>query len=691
MKKTFLLYATIALLFLTPFRSAAQAPAQCTDIMLQSFYWKSHTESNWVTLATKVIEIAPNFSLVWLAPSADDNDGDNGYMPIEYFNQTSKFGTATDLKALIASFKSNGTGCVADVILNHRNGNFYWADFPDQTYKGITYHWGGETICNNDELKNATAAQQHGITPTGAADTGESTPYSRDIDHTNANVRATFKAYLDFLRNEIGYAAYRFDFTKGYRGSYVKEYTDAVPGTYAVGEYFDGSYANCVAWIDAAGKSSATFDFPCKYQLNKAFSNNDLTQLVWKYGNDNQPAGLIHHPTYKRYSTTFIDNHDTYRDQNKFNGDVLQAYAFLMSSPGVPCVFLPHWTANQTAIAAMCQARKAVKLHSESAITVNQSSNNSYVATATGLNGTLIVKIGSGAQGYSVPSGYAKAASGTNYEMWIKTNTPVAPTLTVTPGAGTYYTGQTVTMSATDNASIYYTTDGSTPTASSTKYAAAIALQKGTTSIKAIAINANGQSNVYGPAAYNVVDKPSYILLGFKAPSSWTSVKAYVWEGASTALAGTWPGLPMVKNSNGYWYYKVSNFTANTINAVFNNGSDQQTVDLSASASTCWDYSGTATPYSATVVVCQPTDVENATADAWDLYPNPTRGNVQFSIPANASKITVTSALGAQMQVQSSIVDEKAELNLSSYPAGIYYITVWTKEGSKQTKAVVKM
>ena len=62
-----------------------------------------------------------------------------------------------------------------------------------------------------------------------------------------------------------------------------------------------------------------------------------------------------------------------------------------------------------------------------------------------------------------------------------------AATPTFSPAPGTYASAQQVTLSdTTSGATIYYTTDGSTPTTSSTKYTAAIAVSA-TTTIKAIA------------------------------------------------------------------------------------------------------------------------------------------------------------------------------------------------------------
>ena len=81
---------------------------------------------------------------------------------------------------------------------------------------------------------------------------------------------------------------------------------------------------------------------------------------------------------------------------------------------------------------------------------------------------------------------------------------PAAATPAFTPAPGAYSSTQSVTISdGTAGASIYYTTDGTTPTAGSTLYAGAITVDS-TETIKAIAVAGGFSNSAVGTATYTI-------------------------------------------------------------------------------------------------------------------------------------------------------------------------------------------
>jgi hypothetical protein len=85
------------------------------------------------------------------------------------------------------------------------------------------------------------------------------------------------------------------------------------------------------------------------------------------------------------------------------------------------------------------------------------------------------------------------------------TDTPlVAATPTFSPAGGTYSTAQSVTISdSTSGSTIYYTTDGSTPTTSSSVYSAPISVSVSKT-LKAIATASGYSQSAVGSATYTI-------------------------------------------------------------------------------------------------------------------------------------------------------------------------------------------
>jgi hypothetical protein len=123
------------------------------------------------------------------------------------------------------------------------------------------------------------------------------------------------------------------------------------------------------------------------------------------------------------------------------------------------------------------------------------------------------------------------------------TYTLAAVTPTFSPGGGTYNTPQNVALSDTSlGATIYYTTDGSTPTTSSNPYAAPILVTQ-TTTIKAMAAAAGWTDSGVAAANYTLTLRaatPTFSPLGgtYNAPQS-------------VVLSSASPGVTIYYTTNG--------------------------------------------------------------------------------------------------------------------------------------------
>lgn len=143
--------------------------------------------------------------------------------------------------------------------------------------------------------------------------------------------------------------------------------------------------------------------------------------------------------------------------------------------------------------------------------------NSDELLTATGV-GTVTVTAtahdGSSVAGTKVIT--ITAASGT-YTIAVATNVDVTAAPTASPAGGTYTSNQSVSLStATSGATIFYTTDGSTPTSSSAMYSSALSIS-GATTLKAIAVKSGMTDSSVMTEAYNVKVTTNTSTLSFSA------------------------------------------------------------------------------------------------------------------------------------------------------------------------------
>lgn len=708
--KTLLLYAILTSVSLLPGNAKAEGeyawPSNYGGVMLQSFYWDSYSETQWTKLQNEAGELSDYFDLIWVPNSGKcSSDPSMGYNPVYWFtNHNSSFGTETDLREMIATFKNFGTGIIEDVVINHRDGATNWTDFPTETYKGVTYEWGPWAICSNDEVANEPGQEK----PTGAPDTGDNFDGCRDLDHTNAKVQEGVKAYLDFLKNDLGYVGWRYDMVKGYAPQYTKMYNESAKAQFSVGEYWDG-YDNIVKWIEGTGRQSAAFDFAFKFAVNDAFKNSNYGSLAWQNQETGkyEPAGVVHMPKYRRYAVTFIDNHDTGRESSAFPqaSQVVTANAFMLLNPGTPCVFMEHWLKHKDAIKQLIAIRKSVGITNESNVEVLSHDNAKYIAKVTGANGEVVIGIG---RGLTTPSGYTNSDVVTipdgpaALRIWTKVKIQSLDTKrpeVVFDKAEGYYIGGTdltISVNNADNASVVYTTDGTTPSLTNGTQAKApvtIHISQKTT-IKAAAIVNGEVASAIKTMTYRTQYAPVTVFFQKPTASDWTDTYFYAWSNEFEAadLLGDWPGKNMkdaTVEQDGYtWYTWTTPKECDVVSMVFNIGSNVvQTVDVENIEGTRYFKLGEKSgKYEVIDVTDEFAGVEDAVADnAVKAYPNPATDVVRVN-SEDVTAIYVYSLNGSVVAHSEGV----NYVNVSGLQSGFYLYRITLADGTVAQGKIVK-
>ena len=589
----------VALITLCSQSAGAQGwPENYGGVMLQGFYWDSFSQSKWTKLESQADDLAATFSLIWIPQSGKCLESNKvmGYTPYYYFNQNSSFGTEQELRSMIQTFKAKGLGTVADVVINHHNTMGWWT-FPAEEYKGVTYQFQTTDIVNNDDYDPSTnryltreQAQKDGVTLSSNIDEGEGWGGMRDLDHKSENVQKIVKAYVKYLKDDLGYTGFRYDMVKGFGGSHVADYNDAAGIEYSVGECWDGNGV-IKNWIDATGKKSAAFDFQFRYNVRDAINNKDWRRL-------NSTNNLMHDPTYNRYAVTFVENHDTEKragsEQDPIRRDTLAANAYLIAMPGTPCVFYTHWLAYKNEIKAMVDARKTAGITNTSSFLNLKSEAGCYAnAVKVGGESKMVVAVGNNVASFTPSSAYTLVLSGYHYRYFLAKS---LETVWADRSSGVYNDAFKVKLTAVSNTSdaqLVYTTDGTTPTASSRKVASGtdIDIEESCTLKVGLLIagsvsgiierNYTIKKNNFEPKTITV-----YCRVG-DGVTGWTSMNYWTWSDfGHTPTNTSWPGdrITDTKQVDGKtWYYKDFTLTSEDdyVNFVFSNGNGSpQSVDV---------------------------------------------------------------------------------------------------------------
>jgi hypothetical protein len=169
-------------------------------------------------------------------------------------------------------------------------------------------------------------------------------------------------------------------------------------------------------------------------------------------------------------------------------------------------------------------------------------------AASTKYTGAIAVSATTTIQAIATASGFSTSAISSAV---FTINTPLAATPTFSPAAGTYTSAQNVTLAdATPGATIYYTTSGTAPTTSSTRYTSAIPVSA-TTTIEAIASASGYTTSAAASATYTIgttattinqkLGKPNRVLMGLGANNSLSDMQT---QGIAVDIIDTYlPGV----------------------------------------------------------------------------------------------------------------------------------------------------
>jgi alpha-amylase len=408
-------------------------PAECEDVMLQAFYWDSYKNSakygrtKWMDLLADTTAISSNFNIVWFPPSASSTGG-VGYYHACLSNQRSSWGEKSTQVSLIGALHRGGVKVLADIVINHRGNKSSWCDFfPDDFGDYGQFQFTEQHICSGDECFTKSESTCYGSTNKGAADTGTNDAGCRDLDHSNEYVQSWAKAYVRWMRDTMKYDGFRYDMTLGYAGEYLSMYNEASNPYVSVSEYWE-SISKQMTHLEETHYNTMVFDFPMKFVMGNAIPKGYLS-LLKNSANSLRGKGLA------KYAVTFVDNHDTFErnsyGSNQFAGQfcnlsdatirssVLQAYAYILMMPGIPCVFYPHWKSYPEEINQLIAIRKTAGIHSESLVEDETGNQNKYSATINGHRRRVYLRLGS-ERDKTQPANTYNAMEGNGYTIYVE-------------------------------------------------------------------------------------------------------------------------------------------------------------------------------------------------------------------------------------------------------------------------------
>ncbi len=639
-------------------------------------------------LGTNVIYLMPIYP-----HGTDSRSSPSPYCIKDYKAVATEYGSLTELRSLVDGAHSRGMAVILDIAINGTSWDHLWiTQHPDW------YNQSGGTI---QQLANFSdiAGLNFGNTSMRAAlvDAMRYWIFAANID----GYRCDFanNPPLDFWTNTInnlrGITTHKLlMFAEGDR---LQNFQTGFDMNFGDKWYYDAiksiAGGTSVTQIQTTTNTEYTYASGSQ-QVVRYTANHDTETETTALGVFKSHAGVIANYLVSAYmrGVPFL----TSGQEVDFNQTIPWPYTSVKI----------NWNANTTAAADFT---KVITFRNSSAAIrrgnmTNYSDNN--VCAFTKINGTekvvAMVNLRNSTQTFTVPSAFAGSykdaytgasvslTSGASqtlpaFQYIVLTNANVATVsvtgVSVSPASASISAGLTKQLTATvspSNATNQSVTWSSSNTAVATVNASGLvtAVAAGTATITVKTTDGNKTA----ASAITVTAAPNFTV-HFYRPSNWaTAVKIYWWNAqpAGVLADGTWPGVAMTSEGNGYYSFTFYNITST--NLIFNDGSNQ-TADLTRNK-TGWYLNGAwydAYPGAAVAVTGVTVSPTSATVTAG------TAKQLTATVaPSNATTKTVSWSSN-----NTGVATVNSSGLVTAVSSGTATITVTTTDGNKKATSVI--
>ncbi len=352
-------------------------------ILLQAFYWEMCTgtykddfpeECNlWNLLHKKAEKLKRiGFTSIWIPPATKGGAGasDVGYGVYDLWDlgefeqkgsKRTKYGTKEELLKALQKLHDNDLKVYFDAVLNHRFGADeteiveledgseaeVWTkfNFPGRGDKYSSYKLTWQCFDGvdwNERSKEIGTYLFEGKNWDWSY--GEDLLMGADLDYNDTKVKKDVIKWGKWIINELNFDAFRLDAAKHIDNGFISYFINEINSNSKKDIFFGGE-----AWIedqdtlvDYLNQIDAdnldVFDYPLRVQFAKMkYRDIDMNRL--------KNSGLVNKNGYKNKAITFVDTHDTDRDELEDNIESIshykyQAYCYiLMREEGLPTIY----------------------------------------------------------------------------------------------------------------------------------------------------------------------------------------------------------------------------------------------------------------------------------------------------------------------------------------------------------------